>query len=90
MPVEVEKAQQFDNICFDLPLKKALAKDATVTLSVHVVLTRAQTPRPAHITQEEPQRVQWESTAYLQTPYPVARQQLKVRAGTHTLGRFRI
>jgi len=46
---------------------------------VTAVLVKAQTPRPATITQGDPQRVIWETTAYLQTPYSVEKQTLKVQ-----------
>ena len=49
------------------------------TVTVTAVLIKAQTPRPAKITQGDPQRVIWETTAYLQTPYPVEKQTLKVQ-----------
>jgi len=48
-------------------------------VTVTAVLVKAQTPRPATITQGDPQRVIWETTAYLQTPYPVEKQTLKVQ-----------
>jgi len=49
------------------------------TVTVTAVLVKAQTPRPATITQGDPQRVIWETTAYLQTPYSVEKQTLKVQ-----------
>lgn len=74
----IERAVQSDNSCFDLPFKTQLAKNAAATVVVHAILTKAQFPRPASITQGEPQRVLWETTAYLQSPYPVTRQTLHV------------
>ena len=76
---DIEKARQSGNTCFELPLPSLLAPQAAVTVTVAAVLAKAQTPRPAKITQGDPQRVVWETTAYLQTSYPVDSQTLKVR-----------
>ena len=58
-------------------------RQVAATVTVTAVLVKAQTPRPATITQGDPQRVIWETTAYLQTPYPVEKQTLKVQRQPH-------
>ena len=75
---DIEKARQSGNACYELPLPSQLAPQAAATVTVFAVLVKAQTPRPAKITQGDPQRVVWETTAYLQTPYTVETQTLKV------------
>ena len=83
--VELEKARQSGNVCFELPLAgKTLAPQVAASVTVAAVLVKAQTARPSKITHGDPQRMIWETTAYLQTPYPVEKQSLKVhRSARH-------
>ena len=76
---DIEKARQSGNVCYELQLAGKLVPQSAATVTVAAILVKAQTPRPAKITQGDPQRAVWETTAYLQTPYPVEKQGLKVR-----------
>ena len=65
--------------CVELALQPALAKGKTAQLELLAVYTKVLHPRPAEVAQGEPQRVVYSASAYLLSPYKVARQSTKVR-----------
>ena len=63
-----------------MQLTQPLQPGATSDLDVYAVFTKLQQAFPAHIQQAEPQRVLYQDSAYVLSPYSVATQTTKVHA----------
>lgn len=71
-------AQPGNASCWGAQLSQALQPGATSELDVYAVFTKLQRPFPAHLQQAEPQRVLYQDSALVLSPYSVAAQSTKV------------
>lgn len=75
-------AQPGNASCWGAQLSQPLQPGATSELDVYAVFTKLQRPFPAHLQQAEPQRMLYQDSAHVLSPYNVATQSTKVGAGT--------
>ncbi|KAK9844794.1 hypothetical protein WJX74_006918 [Apatococcus lobatus] len=71
--------------CWGVHLSQALQPGATSELDVYAVFTKLQHAFPAHIQQAEPQRVLYQDSAYVLSPYSIATQTTKFKLPTRRL-----
>ncbi|KAK9814530.1 hypothetical protein WJX72_007425 [[Myrmecia] bisecta] len=74
--------------CSKATLPQPLKAGASVDLEVYAVFTKLQTPYPASITQQDPQRVLYHDNIYVLSPYQIAKQTTKVRLPSRKVESF--
>ena len=76
-PVALE-SQPANASCWGAQLSEPLQPGATTELDVYAVFTKLQRPFPAEVAQSEVQRMLFQESVYILSPYPVASQTTKV------------
>lgn len=74
--------------CRSYKLPEALAPGARATLEAEALFTHVLRPEPAKIRQSEPQRVVYQDSALLASPYRVEKQSTEVVTGTSAVPSF--
>ncbi|CAI9773941.1 unnamed protein product [Fraxinus pennsylvanica] len=92
LPLEVNPSDHPDapngTKYYSISLLKPLAKDESITLEIHYILTHSLEPFPAEISQSESQLVYYHDSAVILSPYQIKQQASMVKTPTSKVESF--